>query len=121
MLNTFSTEVDAHIEGASFKVSTKVMKAGALANQVIYGDIYCLIEEALKTPNKDQISLALANLSGYRNNLFPDQKTFDIAVRTLVDNYKDPLHDAVDKIKGILVDSVEETAKQLFDNFPRFV
>ena len=64
--------------------------------------------------------MALANLSAHRNPLFPDQKTFDIAVRHLTENYKSPLKEGVSIVKSILASAIEESAKEFLDTYPRY-
>ena len=65
--------------------------------------------------------MALANLSAHRNPLFPDQKSFDIAVRHLTENYKSPLKEGVSIVKSILASAIEESAKEFLDTYPRYL
>ena len=73
----------------------------------------------IKDPEDDKISKSLANLSGYRCNLYPNQLALDIAVCDLVDEYRLPLKEAVEIIKLQLISAVEECCKRVFDTYPK--
>ncbi len=60
----------------------------------------------MKEPNDHDIAMSIANLSGYRTSMFPQQLAIDIAVRKVVDNYTQPLIGGVSLIKDILVNGL---------------
>ena len=72
-----------------------------------------------KEPNDREITMALANLSAHRNPTFPDQKSFDIAVRHLTESYKSPLKESVAIVKSILASAIEESAREFLDTYPK--
>ena len=57
--------------------------------------------------------MAIINLSGYATSIFPDQTAFNMAVRSLIENYETPLKSAVAIIKDILIKAVEDANKKL--------
>jgi hypothetical protein len=62
----------------------------------------------VKEPNDYQVSILLANLSGYRSSMFTHQLALDMSVKTLVQTYKDPIKQGLAIIKTILAQCIHE-------------
>ena len=84
---------------------------GATINRTIYGEVNEFINQALREPNGDEIMMALVNLPGYRNSIFPNQDAIDIAIRQLVEKYREPLYSSLEAIKTIFIHAIEDAAR----------
>ena len=77
----------------------------------------------VRNPIQEHISTslptALENLSGYRSLLYPDQLSFDIFVRQLVEFYRRPLKSSIGIIKSTLISAVDESSKDILDGYPK--
>ena len=62
--------------------------------------------------------MALANLDGYRNAMFPNQLSFDIVVRGLVEEYRQALGKSLEAVREIFMKSIEDNAKFFFETYP---
>ena len=115
----FSRDVVASLEGNTRDVSVSSTNAGYEINKTLYGEVQDLLWSVDTQPVDEVISYALANLSGYQTNIFPHQLAFDISVKKIVENYKKPVIDGVDIIKGIILSSVEECAETRLKSYPK--
>ena len=73
----------------------------------------------VRNPIQEHIYTALENLSGYRCQLYPDQLSFDIFVRQLVEFYRSPLKSSIGIIKSILISAVDESSKDILEGYPK--
>ena len=119
LISYFSRDVVASLEGNTRDVSVTSTNAGYEINKTLYGDVQDLLWTVDPKPVNDVISYALANLSGFNTNLFPHQLAFDISIKKIVDNYKEPIINGVDIIKGILLSCVEECADSRLKSYPK--
>ena len=62
----------------------------------------------VKEPNDYQVSILLANLSGYRSAMFTHQLALDANVKTLVETYKEPIKQGLMLVKSVLTQCVHE-------------
>ena len=115
----FSRDVVASLDGNTRDVSVSSTNAGYEINKTLYGEVQDLLCKVDTKPVDDVISYALANLSGYNTNIFPHQLAFDISVKKIVENYKKPVIDGVDVIKGIMLSCVEECADSRLKSYPK--
>ena len=115
----FSRDVVASLDGNTRDVSVSSTNAGYEINKTLYGEVQDLLCKVDTKPVDDVISYALANLSGYNTNIFPHQLAFDISVKKIVENYKKPVIDGVDIIKGIMLSCVEECADSRLKSYPK--
>ena len=119
LISYFSRDVVASLEGNTRDVSVTSTNAGYEINKTLYGEVQDLLWTVDTKPVNDVISYALANLSGFNTNLFPHQLAFDISIKKIVDNYKEPIINGVDIIKGILLSCVEECADSRLKSYPK--
>ena len=119
LINLFTRDVIASLEGNSVEVSVNIPKAGYEINKTLYGEINDLLSKVDTEPVDDIISHALANLSGYQGAIFPHQLAFDISVKKLVDRYETPVKHGVNIIKGIMFLCVEECSESRFKSYPK--
>jgi len=115
----FSRDVVASLEGNTRDVSVSSTNAGYEINKTLYGEVQDLLCSVDTKPVDDVISYALANLSGFNTNIFPHQLAFDISVKKIVENYKKPVIDGVDIIKGIMLSCIEECADSRLKSYPK--
>ena len=115
----FSRDVVASLEGNTRDVSVSSTNAGYEINKTLYGEVQDLLCRVDTKPVDDVISYALANLSGFNTNIFPHQLAFDISVKKIVENYKKPVIDGVDIIKGIMLSCIEECADSRLKSYPK--
>ena len=117
VLQRFTTELKADIEGMSLDVSVNMVNSGVAINKVIYRDIYSIINASVQDPTESDITIALANMAGYRCRILPNQLAIDLTVRDLTEKYKEPLKDATNKIKGILIAGIMLSVYNLSQTF----
>ena len=103
LIGLFVRDVSACLEGNTIDVSVKSPTAGYEINKTLYGKIYDLLDAIDTEPVDDIISYALANLTGYQNNIFPHQLAFDISVKKIIEKYQKPVKRGVDIIKQIIL------------------
>ena len=107
LLNTevqkFTTELMAEIEGSSSKVSRDRVSRGVEINQVYNHKMGGLFADCVRSSNEENVNITLANLSGFENQVLPNQLAFKITVGQLVESYKAPLRETADLIKDILI------------------
>ena len=108
-----------NIEGRTVGISSGTVIAGTAINRAIFTDVYEMIRKDVKPPDDDEITLISANLSGYRTQIFTDQLAFDAIVRELTEQYKSPIKNSVMYIRKFLTAAVEESAKNVFGNYPK--
>ena len=118
LLNKFNSRLQSQVEGRSLDVPLNHVGPGAAINRTIYGEVDEFIHQALRGPNGDEIMMALVNLSGYRNNLYPNQDAIDIAIRQLVENYRAPLYSSLEAIKTIFIHAIEDAARLYIGTYP---
>ena len=87
----------------SLDVSVNTVNSGVAINKTLYSEIYGVINASVKEPTESDVTIAIANLAGYRSPILPDQLAVDITVRHLTEKYKEPLTTATHSIKDILV------------------
>ena len=92
----------AEIEGSSSKVSRDRVSRGVEINQV-YNLMGGLFADCVRSSNEENVNITLANLSGFENQVLPNQLAFKITVGQLVESYKAPLRETADLIKDILI------------------
>ena len=118
LLNKFNCRIQSQVEGRSLDVSSTHVGPGAAINRTIYGEVHEFINQALKEPNMDEIKMTLVNLPGYHNSIFPNQDAINIAVRKLVEKYREPLYSSLEAIKTIFIHAIEDAARLYIDTYP---
>ena len=118
LLNKFNSRLQSQVEGRSLDVPLNHVGPGATINRTIYGEVNEFINQALREPNGDEIMMALVNLPGYRNSIFPNQDAIDIAIRQLVEKYREPLYSSLEAIKTIFIHAIEDAARLYIGTYP---
>ena len=94
------------IQGTSPNVSKDRVSRGVEINQVFNQKMEELFTDCIQSFSEQRVNTILANLSGFQNQVLPNQLAFEITVGQLVEGYKTPLKETAEIIKKILIKGI---------------
>lgn len=119
MLQKFGKNLRNNLEGKDLGVSGTKYTSGAKINDLFANLVYTAINGVSDDLNEEYISKTLANLTGYRSTVLPDQLALDKAVGKLTENYKKPLKKSLQAIKNEVLTAVTDVSYELLKDYPQ--